>query len=205
MAGTRGHNSRSALRHRRARGIRRRILTLSVAAVVLYGVAPAVLEVLGAYRRLTDVDPAWWIVGRGDVRGGHLVHVRGPASGLERRALVSRGHIAACRSRVQQGRPRRLGCGRRAAGSHAQPGRSCRRRRSRRGSLPARCCCSGRWPGCRCWRCPRCCSGGRIPMVCSRPPAVGLAVFVVLFAVGALLLRTITSSGQWGEDCGRPT
>ena len=52
----------SALRHRRARGIRRRILTLSVAAVVLYGVAPAVLEVLGAYRRLTDVDPAWWIV-----------------------------------------------------------------------------------------------------------------------------------------------
>jgi len=34
---------------------------LIVAAVVLYGVAPAVLEVLGAYRRLTDVDPAWWI------------------------------------------------------------------------------------------------------------------------------------------------
>lgn len=53
---------RSTLRHRRARGIRRRILTLTVAAVVLYGVAPAVLEVLGAYRRLTDVDPAWWIV-----------------------------------------------------------------------------------------------------------------------------------------------
>ncbi len=41
--------------------IRRRILTLIVAAIVLYGVAPAVLEVLGVYRRLTDVDPAWWI------------------------------------------------------------------------------------------------------------------------------------------------
>ena len=53
---------RSAVRRRRARRIRRRILTLSLAAVVLYGVAPAVLEVLGAYRRLTDVDPAWWIV-----------------------------------------------------------------------------------------------------------------------------------------------
>ena len=52
---------RSALRHRRGRGIRRRILALSVAAVVLYGVAPAVLEVLGAYRGLTDVDPAWWM------------------------------------------------------------------------------------------------------------------------------------------------
>lgn len=52
---------RNASRHAWARGIRRRILALTVAAVVLYGVAPAVLEVLGAYRRLTDVDPAWWI------------------------------------------------------------------------------------------------------------------------------------------------
>jgi uncharacterized protein (TIRG00374 family) len=35
---------------------------LVIAAVVLYGVAPAILEVLGAYRRLRDVDPGWWIV-----------------------------------------------------------------------------------------------------------------------------------------------
>lgn len=40
----------------------RRLIPLVVAAVVLYGVAPAVLEVLGAYPRLRDVDPAWWIV-----------------------------------------------------------------------------------------------------------------------------------------------
>jgi uncharacterized protein (TIRG00374 family) len=33
-----------------------------VAALVLYGVAPATLEVLGAYRRLRDVTPGWWIV-----------------------------------------------------------------------------------------------------------------------------------------------
>ena len=43
-------------------GIIRRLVPLIVAAVVLYGVAPAVLEVLGAYRRLRDVDPGWWIV-----------------------------------------------------------------------------------------------------------------------------------------------
>jgi len=36
-------------------------MPLAVAAVVLYGVAPAILEVLGAYKRLSDVDPAWWI------------------------------------------------------------------------------------------------------------------------------------------------
>ncbi|MFL5863368.1 MAG: hypothetical protein ACJ780_21780, partial [Solirubrobacteraceae bacterium] len=53
---------RSALWHGRAKGIRRRILALTVAAAVLYGVAPAVLEVLGAYHRLSDVDPGWWIV-----------------------------------------------------------------------------------------------------------------------------------------------
>ena len=40
----------------------RRVATLIVAAVVLYGVAPAILEVLGAYRRLRDVHPGWWIV-----------------------------------------------------------------------------------------------------------------------------------------------
>lgn len=40
----------------------RRALTLVVAAVVLYGVAPALLEVFGAYHRLKDVDPGWWIV-----------------------------------------------------------------------------------------------------------------------------------------------
>ena len=39
----------------------RRLVPLVVAAVVLYGVAPAILEVLGAYQRLRDVDPAWWI------------------------------------------------------------------------------------------------------------------------------------------------
>lgn len=56
-----GLEERNAPRHAWAKDIRRRILTLIVAAVVLYGVGPAVLEVFGAYRRLTDVDPAWWI------------------------------------------------------------------------------------------------------------------------------------------------
>ena len=52
----------SELGRRASRAVIRRLVPLIVAAVVLYGVAPAVLEVLGAYRRLGDVDPAWWIV-----------------------------------------------------------------------------------------------------------------------------------------------
>lgn len=43
-------------------GLVKRLLALIVAAVVLYGLAPAILEVLGAYRRLRDVDPGWWVV-----------------------------------------------------------------------------------------------------------------------------------------------
>src|SRR5947209_7460767 len=42
--------------------IARRLLALALAAVVLYGAAPAVLAVLGAYPRLRDVDAAWWVV-----------------------------------------------------------------------------------------------------------------------------------------------
>jgi uncharacterized protein (TIRG00374 family) len=42
--------------------VARRLAALIVAGVVLYGLAPAILEVLGAYDRLRDVDPGWWIV-----------------------------------------------------------------------------------------------------------------------------------------------
>jgi uncharacterized protein (TIRG00374 family) len=41
--------------------MRRRILGLAVTAVVLYGVAPAVIEVLGGWRDLDRVAPEWWI------------------------------------------------------------------------------------------------------------------------------------------------
>ena len=78
-------------------------------------------------RRLPSADrrgPGVVDRGRGDVSGGHLVHVRGPAPGIERRALVPPGHFAACRSRVQQGCPRRVCCGRRASSPHAESGRS---------------------------------------------------------------------------------
>jgi uncharacterized protein (TIRG00374 family) len=39
----------------------RRVVMLVIAGVVLYGVAPAILDVVGAYKRLRDVGPGWWI------------------------------------------------------------------------------------------------------------------------------------------------
>ena len=41
--------------------MRRRILALALTALVLYGVAPAVIDVLGGWRDLDQVSPAWWV------------------------------------------------------------------------------------------------------------------------------------------------
>jgi uncharacterized protein (TIRG00374 family) len=59
----RGHDSSpEAAGHALPAGaIVKRLLALIVAVLVMYGVAPAILEVLGAYRRLREVDPGWWI------------------------------------------------------------------------------------------------------------------------------------------------
>jgi uncharacterized protein (TIRG00374 family) len=41
--------------------MRRRILGLAVTALALYGVGPAVVDVLGGWRNLDDVAPGWWV------------------------------------------------------------------------------------------------------------------------------------------------
>jgi uncharacterized protein (TIRG00374 family) len=41
--------------------MRRRILGLAVTALALYGVGPAVVDVLGGWRNLDEVAPGWWI------------------------------------------------------------------------------------------------------------------------------------------------
>jgi uncharacterized protein (TIRG00374 family) len=41
--------------------VTRRIIALALTALVLYGLAPAVLEVFGAWDDLDDFEPLWWI------------------------------------------------------------------------------------------------------------------------------------------------
>jgi putative heme transporter len=41
--------------------MRRRVLGLALTALVLYGVAPAVVDVLGGWRDLDRVAPRWWV------------------------------------------------------------------------------------------------------------------------------------------------
>ena len=42
--------------------MRGRLLALGITALVLYGVAPAIAEVLGAWDRLDELEPLWWVV-----------------------------------------------------------------------------------------------------------------------------------------------
>src|SRR4051812_19725489 len=40
--------------------MRQRIIGLVITALVLYGVAPAILEVFGAFDRINQIQPWWW-------------------------------------------------------------------------------------------------------------------------------------------------
>jgi hypothetical protein len=152
-----------AHRHAWVRGLRRRILTLIAAAVVLYGVAPAVLEVLGAYRRLTDVDPAWWIAVVAMSAAGiwcmcavqRLALNARAGSRLSRRSLPEPRSARSSPAGRQQPPRYRPAC---------SPRRVWRRPRSPPDSRQARCCSSSRWPACRCWPSPRWRSAAGYPM-----------------------------------------
>src|SRR3954451_20033270 len=41
--------------------MRQRLIGLAITALVLYGVAPAILQVLGAFDDLGQIEPWWWI------------------------------------------------------------------------------------------------------------------------------------------------
>ena len=179
---------RNTSRHAWARGIRRRILTLSVAAVVLYGVAPAVLEVLGAYRRLTDVDPAWWIA-----------VVAMSAAGIWCMCAVQR--LALNRPRWFPVITSQLAG---AAFSKVVPGGSAaaaalQARMLTQAGLPPAAVATGLTAGALLLlgalaglpllALPAVAFGRRIPDGLLQAAGAGLAVFVLLFALGALLLR----------------
>src|SRR4051812_23936804 len=42
--------------------MRQRLIGLVLTALVLYGVAPAILEVFGAFDRIDSIKPWWWLV-----------------------------------------------------------------------------------------------------------------------------------------------
>lgn len=179
---------RNASRHAWARGIRRRILALTVAAVVLYGVAPAVLEVLGAYRRLTDVDPAWWIAVVATSAAGIWC-----MCALQRLALNGPRWFPVITSQLAGAAFSKVVPGGSAAAAALQA-----RMLAQAGLPPAAVATGltagallllGALAGLPLLALPAVAFGRRIPDGLLQAAGAGLAVFVVLFALGALLLR----------------
>jgi len=169
------------------RAVVKRLLALFLAAVVLYGVAPAVLEVLGAYKRLTDVDPGWWIAVIATSAAGiwcmcalqRLVLQRPPwfptvssqLAGTAFSKVVPGGAAAAAALQAQMlvkaGVPATtIGTGLTAGGLVLLAALA---------GLPL-------------LALPAVLLGRHIPNGLLQTAAVGLAVFLILFAVGALLL-----------------
>lgn len=169
------------------RVVLKRLLTLLLAAVVLYGVAPAVLEVLGAYTRLTDVDPGWWIAVIATSAGGiwcmcalqRLLLQRPPwfptvssqLAGTAFSKVVPGGAAAAAALQAQMlaqaGVPATtIGTGLTAGGLLLLAALA---------GLPL-------------LALPAVLLGQHIPDGLLETAAIGLAVFLILFAVGALLL-----------------
>jgi uncharacterized protein (TIRG00374 family) len=170
-----------------ARAIFKRALTLLLAAVVLYGVAPAVLEVLGAYRRLTDVAPGWWIAVLATSAAGiwsmcalqRLALQRSPwfptvtsqLAGQAFSKVVPGGSAAAAALQAQMLAQAGVPAATIGTGLTA-------------GALLL----LGALAGLPLLALPAVLLGRRIPDGLLQTAAVGLSVFVVLFAVGALLL-----------------
>ncbi len=162
-------------------------MPLVVAAVVLYGVAPAILEVLGAYRRLKDVDPAWWIV----VVCASVAGIWCMCA-LQRLALHGAGWFPVATSQLAGTAFSKVVPGGSAAAAALQA------RMLARAGLPAAAIGTGLTAGALLLLAalaglpllalPAVLLGQRIPDGLLQTAGIGLGVFLVLFLVGALLL-----------------
>lgn len=185
----RAHRERPASRRTPStRWVVRRAATLLVAGLVIYGLAPAVLEVLGAYRRLQDLDPAWWI----------LVFAASVASNwsmcaLQRLTLNRANWFPVVTSQLAGSAFSKVVPGGSAAAAALQA-----RMLARAGLSPAAVATGltagallllSALAGLPLLALPALPLGGHIPGGLLETAGIGLGIFVALFALGALLLR----------------
>jgi uncharacterized protein (TIRG00374 family) len=173
--------------HPHAAAIVKRALMLIVAAVVLYGVAPAILEVLGAYKRLGDVEPGWWFVVL--VMSGAGIACM---CALQRLALNRAGWFPVAASQLAGTAFSKVVPGGSAAAAALQA------RMLVQAGLPAALIGTGLTAGALMLLAalaglpvlalPAVLLGRHIPDGLLQAAAIGLAVFIVLFTVGMLLL-----------------
>ena len=164
----------------------KRLVPVLIAGLVLYGVAPAVLEVLGVYRRLGDLDPAWWLAVLATSAGGTWC-----MCALQRMALNGADWFPVVTSQLAGTAFSKLVPGGSAAAAALQA-----RMLAQAGVAPAAIGTGltagallllGALAGLPLLALPAVLLGRRIPDGLLQAAAIGLVVFVVLSVIGALL------------------
>src|SRR3954453_3162838 len=167
--------------------MRKRILALALTGLVLYGVAPAVVDVLGGWRSLDEVAPQWWIaVVVSQVAGWGCLWA------VQRLALHTRPWFGVVTSQLASGALGRVVPGGAAAAAALQY-----RMLAQAGLTPTAVATGltagplllfGALCALPVLAVPALIAGRRIPVGLLEAGALSLVVFACLFAIGALLM-----------------
>jgi uncharacterized protein (TIRG00374 family) len=167
--------------------MRRRILALALTGLVLYGVAPAVVDVLGGWRDLDRVAPQWWIAVILTQVGGW-----GCMWALQRLALHTRSWFGVVTSQLASGALGRVVPGGAAAAAAlqyrmlAQSGLE--RATVATGLAAGSVLLLGALAALPLLAVPALVAGRKIPDGLLEAGALGLVIFAFLFSFGALLM-----------------
>jgi putative heme transporter len=167
--------------------MRRRILALALTGLVLYGVAPAVVDVLGGWRNLDEVAPQWWIAVLLTQVGGWFC-----LWALQRLALHTRPWFGVVTSQLASGALGRVVPGGAAAAAAlqyrmlAQSGLE--RAKIATGLTAGSLLLLGALAALPLLAIPALVAGRTIPSGLLNAGAFALVVFVFLFSIGALLM-----------------
>jgi uncharacterized protein (TIRG00374 family) len=176
----------------------RRIVALVLTALVLYGLAPAVLEVFGAWDDLDDFEPLWWIAVLGTQAGGLVCFFA-----VQKVALPGASWFAVATSNLVGGALGRVipgGAATAAAFQFQMLSQSgVNRARIATGITAGSLLLVAALAALPVITVPFVITGGRVPETLAQAALLCGAVFVVLFAAGAVLLASDRAIGAIGR------
>jgi uncharacterized protein (TIRG00374 family) len=177
--------------------VKKRLLGLAVTALVLYGVAPAVLEVFGAFDELNRIQPWWWAAVVVTQAGGIICFCE-----VQRLALHTRDWFAVVTSNLASGALGRVIPGGAAAAATLQY------QMLVRGNVNPATAATGLTAGSLLLLGTLAALpllalpaliGGRVPRSLLTATLMGLALFAALFALGFVLMRSDKAVLQLGR------
>src|SRR3954468_21707035 len=178
--------------------MRQRIIGLVITALVLYGVAPAILEVFGAFDRINQIQPWWWAAMVAAQAGGLISFWE-----VQRVALHTREWFAVATSNLASGALGRVIPGGAAAAAALQYqmlvrggiGGAAAATRLTAGSLLL----VATLAALPLLALPAVIGGVHVPRTLFNATLVGLAFFAALFALGFVLMRSDSAIERVGR------